>query len=103
MFIRVLSFESHKARRKFHQLACANGFQTLYDNINDREGLAIALDIYGDIGFRVSGVAHARFYHEAGAEVYVYNFDTHEPHGGQLVGAAHADELKYMHSWTLRC
>ena len=89
------------ARRKFHQLACANNFQPFFDQINTREAVAMALAVYGDIGFRVSGVAHARYYLEAGANVFVFNFDTHENHGGQLVGAAHADELKYLFAWGL--
>ena len=90
------------ARRKFHQLACANEFQSYFDEMTKEEAVAMSLAIYGDIGFRVPGVAHARYYVEAGAKVFLYNFDTHEPHGGWLVGAAHADELKYMHGWGLQ-
>ena len=48
------------ARRKFHQLACANKFQPHFDQITNEEAIAISLAIYGDIGFRVPGIAHAR-------------------------------------------
>ena len=60
----------------------------------------MALAAYGDIGFRVPSVAHARYYHEVGTKTFVFNFDTHEKNHW-LVGAGHADELKYFHRWHL--
>ena len=87
-------------RRKFHQLACDNQFQPYYDQITKEEGLKMVLAAYGDIGFRVPSIAHARYYHEVGTKTFVFNFDTHE-RDHWLVGAGHADELKYFHRWGL--
>ena len=59
------------ARRKFHMLACDNDFQEYFDEMTPLEGTKMAMSIYGDVGFRVSAVAHGRFYREAGAKVRV--------------------------------
>ena len=87
--------------RYYQRMSCEYNFPQNQADMTNDHAIKMALAIYGDVSFRSGSVRHAMHYRNAGANVWVYNFDTdeHLVESSTLFGAPHASELKYFFGW----